>query len=204
MLAINDPTLKRFVLEHLVQQVDLGGLDKLLAAGFSPELLDDLRKRPLRDFVHAVQSEDVVINVSIDTQRLSACLWMCDRKRRDDMLTEYFVRNGASIVMLRTMFTMPKQELQRLRVELDMAEKATNGRPRLPPTSVRDYIHNAWHEICRQFADEPERERLWRLHQKFPAYSLSSIHRCTDEFSEQEEAAPERSQARPPKSKASA
>jgi Protein of unknown function (DUF2857) len=184
MFNIINTTIKRMVLEHLVEQVDSGGLDSLLANGFSPELIDDLRKRPTRDFFHAAQVEGLAIKVSIDTQKLMSCLWMRDRARRDEMLKEYFVRHGASIILLRTLFTLSKQELQRLRVELDLTEKATNGRPRLPPTAIRDHIHCEWHAICHSFKDEPERERLWRLHQKFPTYSMASIHRCTDEFKE--------------------
>lgn len=186
MLTISNTTIKRMVLEHLVEQVDLGGLDGLLANGFSPELIDDLRKRPTRDFFHAAQFEDLSISVTIDTQKLIACLWLRDRACRDQMLKEYFVRNGASILLMRTLFTMSKQELQRLRTDLDLAEKASNGRPRLPTMAIRDYIHNEWHEICHTFKDEPERERLWRLHQKFPKFSIASIHRCTDEFKEHE------------------
>jgi hypothetical protein len=184
MFNIINTTIKRMVLEHLVEQVDSGGLDSLLASGFSPELIDDLRKRPTRDFFHAAQFEGLAIKVSIDTQKLKTCLWMRDRARRDEMLKEYFVRHGASIILLRTLFTLSKQELQRLRAELDLSEKATNGRPRLPPTSIRDQIHSEWHEISHTFKDEPERERLWRLHQKFPTYSIASLHRCTDEFKE--------------------
>lgn len=184
MLNIEDPTIKRLVLEHVMEQADSGGLDKLLVSGFCPELIDDLRSRPLRDFSRAVQFDSLSIKVSIDTQKLTSCLYMHDRARRDEMLKEYFVRHGASIILLRTLFTLSKQELQRLRVDLDLAEKAITGRPRLPPTSIRDHIHNEWHAISHTFKDEPERERLWRLHQKFPAYSIASIHRCTDEFKE--------------------
>ena len=184
MFKISNATVKRIVLEHLVEQVDSGGLDGLLASGFSPELIDDLRKRPARDFMHAAQSENFAIKVSFDTERLMACLWMRDRARRDEMLKEYFVRHGAPIILLRTLFTLSKQELQRLRGELDLVEKSANGRPRLPPTAVRDAIHNEWYAICRTFKEEPERERLWRLHQKFQSYSIASIHRCTDEFKE--------------------
>ena len=184
MFNIMNSTIKRMVLEHLVEQVDSGGVDSLLASGLSPELIDDLRVRPTRDFFHAAQVEGFAIKVTFDPKQLMSCLYMRDRARRDEMLKEYFVRHGASIMLLRNLFTLSKQELQRLRIELDLTEKATNGRPRLPPTSIRDHIHNEWHAICHTFKDEPERERLWRLHQKFPAYSIASIHRCTDEFKE--------------------
>lgn len=184
MFNINNPTIKRILLEHVVEQVESGNLDSLLASGFDPELIDDLRKRPMKDFNHAAQLGSLAFHVNFDTQALKRCLWMYDRARRDEMLKEYFVRHGASITLLRSLFTLSKQELQRLRVELDLADKAMSGRPRLPPTSVRDHVHNEWHAICLTFKTEPERERLWRLHQKFPAYSITSLHRCTDEFKE--------------------
>jgi hypothetical protein len=184
MIKINNTTIKRMVLEHLVEQIDTGGMDGLLRSGFSPELIDDLRQRSSRDFFHAAQFEGLSIKVTIDTDKLTACLRMRDRVRRDEMLKEYFVRHGASIMLLRTLFSLSKQELQRLRAELDLAEKSTNGRPRMPPTALRDHIHSDWYEICHTYKQEPERERLWRLHQKFPAFSIASLHRCTDEFKE--------------------
>lgn len=184
MFSISNPTVKRMVLDHLIEQMESGGIDRLLEGGFSPALIDDLRGRPTRDFFHASQFDGLAIQVTIDERKLMSCLSMRDRARRDEMLKEYFVRNGASISLLRTLFTLSKQELQRLRMELDLTEKTTNGRPRLPPTAIRDLIHSEWHEICHAFTAEPERERLWRLHLKFPLYSLASIHRCTDEFKE--------------------
>lgn len=182
MLTISNTTIKRMILEHVVEQVDAGGLDTILASGFSPELIDDLRKRPARDFFHAAQAEGLTIKVEIDTQNLRSSLWTRDRAQRDEMLKEYFIRHGASIMLMRSLFTLSKHELQRLREELDMAEKTASGRPRLPPTAIRDRIHSAWFDICNAFRDEPERERLWRLHQAFSVYSIASIHRCTDEF----------------------
>ena len=43
MFTISNTTIKRMILEHVVEQVDSGGLDAILASGFSPELVDDLR-----------------------------------------------------------------------------------------------------------------------------------------------------------------
>ncbi|AOW13315.1 hypothetical protein LPB72_09690 [Hydrogenophaga crassostreae] len=182
MFNINNTTIKRMILEHLVERVDTGGLDEILAAGFSPELLDDLRKRPSRDFFYAAQTDGLTIRVQIDTKSLRTCLWTRDRAQRDEMLKEYFIRNGASILLMRSLFTLSKHELHHYRVALDIAQKTATGRPRLPPTAIRDRIHDAWFEICRSFREEPERERLWRLHQTFSAFSIASLHRCTDEF----------------------
>ena len=57
MLRIINPLLKRLLLEQIVEQIDGGGLDELLQAGFSAEFLDMLRHRPARDLIKLVNND---------------------------------------------------------------------------------------------------------------------------------------------------
>jgi hypothetical protein len=181
-ININDPTLTKLLLEHMVEQAEAGGLDDLLASGLRPELVDDLRQRPLRDFYYAAQHGGLAMSVQIDVRALETCLWRRDQAKHTEMLKEYFIRNGASIDLLRTLFTLSKQELQRYRSDLDLSKSGSNGRPRMPPASIRDKIHQRWHDIVQAQPQSHDRYRLWLLHQDYSAYSISALHRVITEF----------------------
>jgi len=184
MLNITDPTITKLLLEHVVEQAEAGGLDQLLASGFRPELVDDLRKRPLRDFFYAARQGGLAMSVDIDARSLEACLWRRDVAKHTETIKEYFIRNGASIELLRELFTLSKQELQRLRTDFDLTKSGANGRPRMPPTSIRDKIHQEWHAIVHAHRNGHKRDHLWLLHQKYSAFSLSALHRVISEFGE--------------------
>lgn len=182
MININDPMLTKLLLEHVVELAEGGGLDQILASGVQPELVDDLRQRPVRDFFYAARNGGLTMSVQIDTQNLQACLWRRDIAKHTETLKEYFIRHGASIELLRSLFTLSKQELQRLRTELDLSKDGPNGRPRMPPSAVRDVIHQKWHAISQAHPDAHERDRLWSLHQEFSAFSIAALHRVITEF----------------------
>lgn len=182
MINITDSTLKQLLLQHLLEQAEAGGLDELLANGVQPALIDDLRQRPSRDFFHASRFDGLAMTASIDTKALQTCLWRRDMARHEETLKEYFIRHDASSELMRTLFTLPKQELQRLRTELDMSKKGPTGRPRMPTSAIRDLIHQDWHAINQEHPNEPERHRLWMLHQKYQAFSITTLYGVTSEF----------------------
>ena len=182
MLNISDSTLTKLILEHLVEQAEGGGLDQLLANGIRPELVDDLRQRPLRDFFYASRHGGLAMSVQIDIKGLEACLWRRDIAKQAEILKEYYIRNGASLELLRTFFTLSKQELHRLRTELAVMRGGPNGRPRMPPAAIRDKIHVTWHKFVTTHPGTPDRERLMYLHQEYQAFSITALHRVITEF----------------------
>ena len=198
MINISDPTLTKMLLEHVVEQAEAGGLDQLLASGLRPELVDDLRQRPLRDFFYAARNGGLAMSVQFDIKNLEACLWRRDIAKHTETLKEYFVRHGASIEMLRSLFTLSKQELQRLRTELDLSKVGPNGRPRMPPASIRDKIHQRWHAIGQSQPNSHQRDRLCSLHQEFSSFSIAALHRVITEFDETGPTAPAHLPAQPP------
>ena len=198
MINISDPTLTKMLLEHVVEQAEAGGLDELLASGLRPELVDDLRQRPLRDFFYAARHGGLAMSVQIDIKTLEACLWRRDQARHTEMIKEYYIRNGASIELLRTYFTLSKQELQRYRCDLDLNRAGPNGRPRMPPATIRDKIHQRWHEIVQATPQGHERHRLWLLHHDYATYSISALHRVITEFNDTDGSAAVSRQISPP------
>jgi hypothetical protein len=182
MMNIMDPMLTKLLLEHLVEQAEAGGLDDLLAGGLRPEFVDDLRQRPLRDFFYAARHGGLAMAVRIDIKNIEACLWRRDQAKHTETLKEYYIRNGASIELLRTLFTLSKQELQRYRADLDLNKTGPNGRPRMPPATIRDKIHQRWHEIVQANPTGHERYCLWLLHHDYSTYSISALHRVITEF----------------------
>ena len=88
MLQITNPILKRLMLEQIVEQIDGGGLDELLAAGFSAEFLDMVRHRPARDLIKISEFPCMNLRVSLQEQAISNCLNRLDAMRRDSHMRE--------------------------------------------------------------------------------------------------------------------
>ena len=79
MLRITNQTLKRIILDQIVESIDSGGLDDLLQAGFSPEFLDSMRHRPARDLIKIAEIPSLEFRVSIQEREISAYLSRLDR-----------------------------------------------------------------------------------------------------------------------------
>ena len=95
MIEIKDPVLKRLLLEHLIEQMDQGGLDQLLESGVWPEVLDSLRQRTARDLLQ-VSIMDIKLGFNVDSAGVMEAFTRLDAVRRDNELKEYFVIAGAS------------------------------------------------------------------------------------------------------------
>jgi hypothetical protein len=183
-ISITDPVLKQAILFHLINQIDSGGIDKLLENGVSPDFIDDLRKRQARDLGRAVLHPDVRMAVHIDTKHVMSCLTRIDRQRQDSALMEYFIVNGASAGMMHALFKISKAELANTRADLNAAGRVQNGRTKLPPESVRDDIHHDWESILKKNPNAIIRERLYLLHQRYPEYSINSVCAAIKEFND--------------------
>src|SRR5689334_8166606 len=102
-VQIRNPTTRRLILEELVERMD-AGLDALLLDGADPDVLDQLRHRPARDFIHAAKLEHLVILGTFDGESVMRCFTWLDMTKRDIELQEYFVRHGASAEVMCAMF----------------------------------------------------------------------------------------------------
>lgn len=180
-IQITDPSLKQAILAHFIDQIDHGGMDKLLAAGVHPSFIDEIRTRPTRDLGYAARHAEVRIEASIDAGRIMGCFMRIDDSRKAETLKEYFINHGASANLLREMFHVSKAEVFSLRQVLNSKSKG-HGRTKLPPESIRDAIYSTWSSIKSEFVNEQAREQLYRLHQQFKAYNLSQLWASIDEY----------------------
>jgi Protein of unknown function (DUF2857) len=185
MLRVKDPTLKRLLLEHMVEQLEAGGddLDALLTAGVDPELLDLLRRRSARDFIAVAQMDLFVPSAFFDNDILKGCLQRIDSRRRDDELREYFVSHGAPMSMLNEVFKLSRDEARRLRTLL-VPQGTHIGSPKMPAVQERQPIHEAWAQLERTQGSTSLRERVYELHQRFPDFSIAALWATVNEFAE--------------------
>lgn len=173
--------LNFIVLSELVKLIDTEtGFHQLLQIGCDAELIDQLRHRSVRDLLSlATRTRGFIVNVTPD--ELLNQLGSIDRQRRDDELCEYFVLHGASRQMIAKLFKRSAEEIRKLREVL--IGSSSVGRASMPKdTNVRDAIHRTWHEITQKNTEDSLRNWIYELHQKFPDYSIESLHSTIREF----------------------
>ncbi|QIL73100.1 DUF2857 family protein [Diaphorobacter sp. HDW4B] len=181
-IQIKDPTIKRMLIEHMVEQIDDGHIDHLLRAGFSPEFLDNLRHRPSRDFINLAQTP-LDIQFTLSEHVLDSGLRLLDMRRSHLELREYFVIHGASRRMVCSYFKLSQDEYRGLR-EVLRPGRGTGGRVPMPLVEVRDAIHKEWFGIQTQMAGEPCRDRIYELHKRFDHLRIDVLQQTISEFSE--------------------
>jgi hypothetical protein len=180
--SITDPTTKRLVMEHFVDQFETR-LDELLQQGVDPDLLDSMRNRPVRDFLRASQVSSLHLEVFMDGANLRHVFDCIEDVRKDKSLREYFVRHGASPDLLNKMFKMSRAEVIALREMLLGDGAAVHvGRPAMPTPMIREAIHKEWDVLLKKEGDKPTRERLYLLHQEFAEYSIAALWAVVNEF----------------------
>ncbi len=184
MLCITNPTLKRLMLEQIVEQIDGGGIDELLESGFSAEFLDMLRHRPARDLIKVSEFPCLSLRVSVQEQAIMSYLTRLDAMRRDSHMREYFIRHGAPVRVMCDFFRMSAEDVRALRAQL-LPPHEQQGRNRMPPPDVRDRIHDTWHAISRDHPNAPPRERMYLLHQSFPDIRIDALCRSLNEFNDE-------------------
>lgn len=185
---IRNPTTRRLILEELVERMDAGHLDALLLDGVDPGVLDLLRHRPARDFIHAAKLEQLEILGSFDGESVMRCFARLDMIKRDIELQEYFVRHGASAEITCDLFKMSGDEFRRMRALL-APEAAVPGRAKLPPPSIRERVHEDWARLNKQVPSLSRRECLYELHQLHSEWSIHSLWSTLHEFDEKPSAA---------------
>jgi hypothetical protein len=182
MLTIKDPTLKRLLLEHLIEQLDEGALPQLIAQGCDPELLELLRHRAALDIVRAGKHESLQMTVTFNSRDVISSFTRLDAIKRDAELQEYLLINGASNEMLMQLFRIQKRRAIQLRSLLLPDEKSVVGRPPMPPEGDRPVIHNTWAKLCRAHPDESLAWRIRRLHEAHPQWLIHALWATLHEF----------------------
>jgi len=184
VLTIKDPTLKRMILEHMIERLDQEGYVALIAEGADPELLEVLKHRAALDIVRAANTKALPdMAVDLEAPAVIGCFTRLDAIKRDVELQDYLVANGATNEMLLQWFRLDKHEATRLR-----ALMLPEGKPRgMPPPNERPAVHVTWSQICRTYSDENTPSKVRRLHEahrRWPIHALwSTLHEFGDDAS---------------------
>ena len=184
MIPVTKPMLARMLLEDLIEQSNEDmetAVRRFHAAGITPELIDNLRRRPVQDIVEiTTHPESLGITYSIDAKRINGYFALIDMRKRDGELGdfEYFVKNGAEQNFICRLFGKSIEEVREL---ASLFPKASSKMP--PDESLRDEIHEVWAHLCSN-ANMDIRQRIRELHQVFPDWSIASLLKTINEFTE--------------------
>lgn len=176
-----NPQLIFLVLTEVIRVIDTDhGLDQLLSEGFSPELIDKLRRRDARDLLD-LSNKLGKVSVNLSAIEMLVQLDGIDRRRRDDEMCEYFVKHGAQRSLLTKLFKRTPEEIRRLR---ELVGGGSAGRTKLPKEfDTREHIHVVWLDIKqRSQPAESLRDWLYALHQKFKDFSIDTLYSTVKEF----------------------
>lgn len=174
VLPIRDPAARLYLLTRLVlafDESDPATLAELVACGFTPELIDQLRTMPMVDALRFTANH-CGLSLGVDAQVVRQQIQHLERSRADRQMYEYFIHAGASPNLIGRLFGVAPHDVRRLR-KLIAPSVVTGGRPRHPSDELRTNIESAWQRI-RQ-GEPRERLALYRLHQEFKDVSMATL-----------------------------
>jgi len=161
MLSLRDPHVRLVLLSHIASRAATGAAAELSAAGIHEDQVEKLRELKAMDLISLADMRGFPIGVTFELTRLEAALRGVAMLNRAKSLELYFVRNGASIRMMHTLFkTQHKATRERRR---EHGAWLPPGRARLPRRALRDRIVRVWFSIKEQDA----RIRYYLLHRAF-------------------------------------
>jgi hypothetical protein len=186
MIALDggESGLHATVLGWIVQKLERGEVDDLLAAGASPETLETLRRLDARLQVQLAHARRPFISIGINLEVVEQALGELTHADQYRDLVAYFVQHGATNAMLRELFGMTRQDIEHTR-QILLSANSRGGRTPLPSHDERAAILRAWDETQRSLqlgADLPivvrdRRTRFKRLHAAMgQRYNLATLY----------------------------
>ena len=183
-IQITDPTLKQAIMTHMIDRIDRGGMDDLLAAGVDPDFIDELRRRSVRDLGEISRSDQLQLGVQIDPSVTRTCLARLDMRRRDQELMESFIRMGATADLLHKLFRMSKADFHSYRRMLTQGDSGFScGRTRQIPEAERDEIHRVWSKLTAD-GTRSFRDCFTELFKQYPDVHVNALYLAVREYDE--------------------
>jgi Protein of unknown function (DUF2857) len=177
VIAIDDDGLRRLVFMHVVELAESGTFTGLLSEGLPANSLDKIRRLSGGDLIRlaklAKSSVQLVIDPDALERNLNTVLKMVD----DEKMFEYFVVNGASIPMLKTLFKADTKSIEYARTTI--GDQRVTGRPVMPSSTIRDLIHEKWSLMG---TEALPRTKYYALHQMLPQFPLRVFYAVVNEF----------------------
>ena len=180
MLPLSDSHVRLIVLNHIAVRLNGNDPAELHAAGIETEQLEHLKELSAPDLHRLAAMREPMIAVTVDSNRLKAGLRALALTNEAKALEAYFIRQGASWTMMKSLFKVRhKLTLQRRR---EYGVRRPPGRTPLPDFITRERIWRVWAAIS-----EPDpRTRYYQLHQTFSGLSLEVLAAVISEFEKEQ------------------
>lgn len=171
MLSLHDTQIRMALLNYISVQLGDGDPGELRAAGLEIEQLVYLRELSAFNLKRLAAMRQVQMSVCVESAGLKAGLRSLGLTGETKALETYFLRNGASWRLMRSLFKMGRKHTYKRRRQWDARQQP--GNVRLPSLNIRRRIYRAW-------AERPDRNlrmRYYRLHQAFPQYTIAALEK---------------------------
>jgi hypothetical protein len=169
MLPLHDTHIRTALLNYISVQLGDGDPGELRAAGLEIEQLGCLRELSAFNLKRLAAMRQVQISVCFESDGLKAGLRSLGLTGETKALETYFLCNGASWRLMRSLFKMGRKSTYKRRRQWDAWQQP--GNVRLPSLRTRQRIYRAWTER----PDKNLRTRYYRLHQAFPQYTIAAL-----------------------------
>lgn len=171
MLLLHDTQVRALLLNHICAQLGEGDTGEMRAAGLDVEQMVLLRELSAFNLKRLAAMRKLKIAVTLDSHGLTAGLRSLGMTGEVKALEMYFLRNGASWTLMRSLFKVSRKVTYLRRRQWGAWLHA--GNLQLPPACIRRKIFKAW----RAMPDSSLRMRYYHLHQDFPQYPIITLEK---------------------------
>jgi len=176
MLQLQDTYLRLMLLSHIAAGLRRNDPELLRAAGIDNRQLESLQELRIVDLHRLARMRTPLIGVAVDPEVLKAGLRALAVSGELKAVEDYFLRNGASWRLMKSLFKMRhKLTLARRR---EYGVRRGDGRLRLPEMELRERIWRVWESL----GPIHPRERYFRLHRSFPNLAIEVLEIVVAEY----------------------
>jgi Protein of unknown function (DUF2857) len=187
MMPVNDVSLKTTLLVTLLNRINVGDIEPLIALGMPAEDLESLRSLSAADITLLASQPLLTINYAVTPRAINLALAAIKVQTSYEAELEAFINAGASLSMLRQLFRTDIEQVKSYREMLAHCTKP--GRPSMPDAQARDAIHKAWAVLRAQHglsvvikSNSATRKALLQLHAQFATVSMEALFSVLHEF----------------------
>jgi Protein of unknown function (DUF2857) len=176
VIGVQSALLQEIAVLSLIAQIEVGEYQDLIRNGISAGDIDRLRGFRANELKQLAAHIGPAVQITLDPKLFNASLKRLCAIQREAELFEYYIRNGASIPMLRDVFRADAARITTARKLLP--KPSGGGRPAMPSDEQRRMILQKWIDIGQSVH---AREKYWLLHQMNGRYNLQTLFAVINE-----------------------
>lgn len=176
MLKVQDTYLRVMLLSHIAAGLKCSDPEALRAVGIDNHQLCRLQELRIVDLHRLARMRTPLLGVTVDTEALRMGLRALSVSRELKDIEDYFIRNGASWRLMKSLFSMRHKLTLALRREYGVHRG--DGRQRLPNMAERERIWRAWEALGPLHL----RDRYLKLHGSFPNLPIEALEIVVAEY----------------------